>query len=105
MKMPFAAVAAIGAALLISGCSSEPAGPTAEEVRATQCAGFAELTPGYLETQADQKTVSDKGSSLEERTDASMRIMKRTTDDGRRTHAYDCDARSDKELFAEYISK
>ena len=103
MKKTFVAVAAIGVALLASGCSSEPAGPSAEEIRAQQCAGFAELTPGYLEMQEALDILGDKNATSKERSDAMYRSMQLSSDKGRRTKPYDCDV--DTRYFAEYIAK
>ncbi len=103
MTKTFAAVAAIGVALLIGGCSSEPAGPSAEEIRAQQCAGFAELTPGYLEMQEALDILGDENATSKERADAMYRSMQLSSDKGRRTEPYDCDV--DTKYFAEYITK
>lgn len=103
MKKTFAAVTAIGVVLSAGGCSSESAGPSAEEVRAQQCAGFAELTPGYLEMQEALDILGDKNATSKERADAMYRSMQLNSDKGRRTKPYDCDV--DSKYFAEYIAK
>jgi len=104
MRKTFAAAAAIGAVLLAAGgCSSEPAGPSAEETRAQQCAGFAELTPGYLEMQEALDVMGDKNATSKEHADAMYRSMQLSSDKGRRTKPYDCDV--DTKYFAEYIAK
>lgn len=98
-----AIVAAIGTLLLAGGCSSEPPGPTPEEIRAGQCASFAELSPGYLEMQEVLDIMGDSSATASEKSDAMYRNLKMMTDDGRRTKPYDCDI--DTKYFEEYIAK
>lgn len=96
-------VVAAAALLLLAGCTSEPEGPTAEEVRQSHCDAFAAITPGVLELQESIEVLSDPGSDQPDRARAIRVAMDEQSGNGRK-HAYDCDLKSDQELFARFVA-
>ncbi|MGC0364983.1 outer membrane murein-binding lipoprotein Lpp [Rhodococcus sp. 27YEA15] len=101
MKRILAAVAAISAALLISGCSSngEPEIDLAAE-REKYCEAFARVTPGILEIAESIKVLSDETASTKERSAA----MEKQMDAAGRENPYDCNSEEDQERFDEYFA-
>jgi len=92
-------VAAGAALLLLAGCSSEP---SEAEQRAADCEGFAQIEPGFFETQRDSDILADPNASTEERSAALKRQLDARAGIDQRTHPYDCDVPADQKFFEQY---
>ena len=109
MKRTFAAVAVISsAALILGGCSNEPAGTsaavptlTAAEQHQAYCNGFNRLTPGTLESAEAFDVLADPDSTPAQKSDA----LKKQMDANVRKTPYNCEASSDRRLFDDFVAK